>query len=315
MNDLSHLAEGYRERALWPDVDRIAWIRQDRWLGFPKAEAVRTTLQTMLDYPTRTRMPCLLVYGQTGMGKTRIIERFGAENPRGYDDSDGVASIPVVTVQLPPQPAEGEFYGELLEALGAGYSGRIGWSEGRTEVGRARHLARRLMTQVGARMLILDEINHMLACTARQQRIFLNTLRYLANDLRIPIVCTGNHEARAALLTDAALAERFDAVELTRWHDDEPFKLLLMTMSAILPLRASSELTDGRCRRAILDLSDGNTGRIFRLVETLAVRAIETGAEHITIRDLDAADLVLPSVSMKTLARRRGQARANSASV
>lgn len=80
MTDLTHLAEGYRERALRPDTERIAWIRQDRWLGFPKAETVRTTLQTMLDYPTRTRMPCLLVYGQTGMGKTRIVERFGAEN-------------------------------------------------------------------------------------------------------------------------------------------------------------------------------------------------------------------------------------------
>lgn len=79
-----------------------------------------------------------------------------------------------------------------------------------------------------------------------------------------------NHEARAALLTDAALAERFDAVELTRWADDEGFRDLLQTMGAILPLRQPSELTGERCRRGILDLSDGNTGRIFRLVESLA---------------------------------------------
>jgi hypothetical protein len=41
---MSHLAEGYRERAMWADDERIAWIRMDRWLGFPKAEAVRKTL-------------------------------------------------------------------------------------------------------------------------------------------------------------------------------------------------------------------------------------------------------------------------------
>ena len=57
-------------------------------------------------------------------------------------------------------------------------------------------------------------------------------------------------------------------------------------------------------------LTDGNTGRIFRLVETLAVRAIENGSECIEASDLDADDLVLPSVSMKVIAQRRGRARA-----
>ncbi len=169
MSDMSHLAEGYRERAMWADDERIAWIRMDRWLGFPKAEAVRKTLDGMLRYPPRTRMPCLLIYGQTGMGKSRIVERFKAENPRGFNEATGTATIPVVAVQLPPQPTDGEFYGEMLEKLGAGFAAR-------GDVHRARQLTRRLMGQVGARMLILDEINHMLACTPRQQRVFLNTL-------------------------------------------------------------------------------------------------------------------------------------------
>lgn len=306
MSDLAHLAADYRERAMWADKERIAWIRMDRWLGFPKTETVRKTLDAMLRYPPRTRMPCLLIYGQTGMGKSRIVERFEAENPRGFNDTTGTATIPVVAVQLPPQPTDGEFYGEVLEKLGAGFAGR-------GDVQRARQLTRRIMGQVGARMLILDEINHMLACTPRQQRVFLNTLRYLANDLQIPLVCTGNHEARAALLTDAALAERFDAVELVRWKNDEPLRLLMVTLAAILPRRKPSQLEEERCRTAILDLSEGNTGRIFRLVETLAVRAIENGTERIEVSDLDADDLVLPSVSMKALAQRRGRGQAKAA--
>lgn len=78
-------------------------------------------------------------------------------------------------------------------------------------------------------------------------------------------------------------------------------------------LRKPSQLEEERCRTAILDLSDGNTGRIFRLVETLAVRAIENGTEQIEVGDLDADDLVLPSVSMKALAQRRGRGRAKAA--
>lgn len=86
MSDLFHLADSYRARARWPDADRIAWIRKDRWLGFPKAEAVRKTLDAMLRYPPRTRMPCLLIYGQTGMGKARPIAERKTERLRGWPE-------------------------------------------------------------------------------------------------------------------------------------------------------------------------------------------------------------------------------------
>jgi len=300
MTALSHLAEGYRDQALWPDKERIAWVRKDRWLGFSKADSVRRMLYDLLEHPPRTRMPCLLVFGQTGMGKSHIVERFAEENPGGFDDKRGVSSIPVVAVQLPPEPTEIEFYGEILEKLGAGFAST-------SDVRRARQLTRRLMGEVGARMLILDEINHMLACTPRQQRIFLNTIRYLANDLRMPLVCTGNHEARAALLTDAALADRFDAVELVHWRHDEQLRLLMVTLAAILPLRQPSPIADDVFRGKVLDLTDGNTGRIFRLVETLAIAAIRNGTETIRPEDLDADELVLPTVSMKAIATRKGK--------
>jgi hypothetical protein len=300
MTDMSHLAEGYRERAFWPDKDRIAWIRQDRWLGFRKADAVRTMLSDLLEHPPRTRMPCLLVFGKTGMGKSHIVQRFAEENPPRFDPKTGVSTIPVVAVQLPPEPTESEFYDEILGAIGAGFAGS-------SDVKRARQLTRRLMSEVGARMLILDEVNHMLACTPRQQRIFLNTIRYFANDLRMPLVCTGNNEARSALLTDAALADRFDAVELSRWQDDEQFELLMVALAAILPLRQPSPLAEERFRAKVIDLTDGNTGRIFRLIENLAVSAIKKGTETIAPEDLDADDLVLPTVTMKEIARRQGK--------
>ncbi len=300
MTALSHLAEGYREQALWPDKERIAWIRTDRWLGFPKADAVRTMLYELLEQPPRTRMPCLLVFGKTGMGKSHIVERFAEENPRSFDKATGVTTIPVVAVQVPPEPTMDEFYSELLVELGAEFAGS-------SDLKRARQLTRRLMGEVGARMLILDEINHMLACTPRQQRIFLNTIRYLANDLSIPLICTGNHEARAALLTDAALADRFDMLELVRWQHDEQFRLLMVTLAAIIPLKQPSPLADEEFGIKVLELTDGNTGRIFRLIENLAIRAIGQGRETIGPEDLDADDLVLPTVTMKEIAKRQGR--------
>jgi hypothetical protein len=63
-------------------------------------------------------------------------------------------------------------------------------------------------------MLIVDEVHSILAGTFREQRIFLNAIRFLANELRIPLVCAGTHEAKQALMTDQQLADRFEAFEL-----------------------------------------------------------------------------------------------------
>ena len=58
-------------------------------------------------------------------------------------------------------------------------------------------------------MLIIDEIHSLLAGTFREQRIILNAVRFLANDLQMPLVCLGTEEANQALMTDQQLAESF----------------------------------------------------------------------------------------------------------
>ncbi len=74
----------------------------------------------------------------------------------------------------------------------------------------------RLMRAVDVYILLLDEIHNILAGTFRKQRIVLNTLRYLSNDLKISLVCFGVEEAREAIIGDVQLARRFDEYPLPR---------------------------------------------------------------------------------------------------
>src|SRR2546423_1765777 len=67
------------------------------------------------------------------------------------------------------------------------------------------------------RMLIIDEIHHVLAGSLLQQHNFLNTIKHLSNELQIPIVGVGTREAFNALQTDPQLANRFEPVFLPRW--------------------------------------------------------------------------------------------------
>ena len=303
MSDYEHLLPPYRQQAALSDAERIAWIRADRWLDLDQARAALGRLEDLLAYPPRDRMPCLLLYGDTGMGKTKIVRKFLRDHPASFDQRTGVTTMPVVAMQMPAEPVERDIYSELLAALGA-----PGPTDGTTH--RLKEVCRRLLRSMGVRMLIIDEIHAMLAGSFRQQRVFLNAIRFLANDLRIPLVCAGTDLARQALLTDPQLAERFEAFHLQRWKSDARLAQLLASLASILPLRRPSTLaTTATCKR-VLDLTGGVTVRIFRLIETLAVEVICTGEECITSESFEARDLVLPLVSMTHKAEARLQHRA-----
>jgi hypothetical protein len=280
-----------------PDEERIAWIKADRWIGFDQAEAALGRLSALLAYPPRERMPCLLIYGDTGMGKTKIVRKFERLHPPTVCQASGVTRRPVVVAQVPAEPVERDLYRELLASLQA--PALVGGTQA-----REKDICRALLRTVGARMIALDEVNGMLAGTFRQQRIFLNALRFLANDLRVPLVCAGTDLARQALLTDAQLAERFEAFHLKPWKNDHAFARLLKSLAGILPLRAPSDLESAAVRQRIHSLTSGVTARIFRLIETAAEAAIRSGQERLDLTSF-GDDLVLPLVSMTQSARRR----------
>lgn len=302
MSDYAHLLSAYRPQAALDDAERIAWIRADRWLETAQAAQALARLEDLLSYPARDRMPCLLLYGDTGMGKTKIIRKFLRDHPASFDAGAGITTMPVVAMQMPAEPLERDVYGELLNVLGAP-------GPANDSAYRQKEICRRLLRTMGARMLIIDEIHALLAGTFRQQRIFLNIVRFLANDLRVPLICAGTDLARQALLTDPQLAERFEAFHLERWQNDLHLSQLLSSLGGILPLRRPSQLGSAAARGRVLDLTDGVTVRIFRLIETVAVEAIRSGSEHLTADSFMSDTLVLPLVAMTRQAERRLQRR------
>jgi len=301
-----HLFPNYREQAELPDQARIDWLRRDRWISLPQAEAALDRLEELLTYPPRGRMPCLLLFGSTGMGKSEILNRFAERHAGTYDTRSGLTNMAVITVQMPPQPTEEEFYTELMLALNFGEVERFGLRS-------LRALARRTLSEFGTKVLVLDEIDKMLAGTGRQQRVFLNTIRFLTNDLSIPIVCAGTEDARIALLTDPNLADRFGAFQLVSWRNDHALRQLMISFAGLLPLRRPSQLDTQEERKKVIALTQGVTGRIFRLIEAVAIAAIRNGREMIDAASFDDEELLLPLLSMQVIASTRGSQRRKAA--
>ena len=266
--------------ALAESIDeRIYFIRSKRWIAYPKAIEILGHLNALLKHPRTTRMPSLAVYGDSGMGKSMLVEKFkddyalsAREKPRG-------PKAKLLVIELAGRPNERRLFAQILAVLGAPQNPRATIVElERTTV--------RLLGDLGVQVLVLDEIHNVLAASWREQRVVFNTLRYLSNELKLSLVCFGIMEARQAINGDVQLARRFDSVSLPRWIAGKEFEQLVLAIVRNLPLKEPSVLTVKGLRRILL-ASDGVSARIFRMLNDVAIEAIETGVERITDEALE----------------------------
>jgi Cdc6-like AAA superfamily ATPase len=93
-DELKHLQPSCRSGALLTNDERIHWLRQERWIQYPCAQRVVDRLMELVDYPPRDCMPALVIYGATGMGKTRIIQKFLRDHRAHFDKKIGRTCLP-----------------------------------------------------------------------------------------------------------------------------------------------------------------------------------------------------------------------------
>lgn len=258
--------------------DRISLIQSDIWIGFPRAEQVLDRLQNLIEAPRQTRMPGLLVHGASGIGKTMIARNLSRRYAPEYDPMAGVTHTPLLLLQAPPAPDERRFYLHILAAVGAPATAIAVRSQNVASL-EVRVIA--LLRDLGLRMILIDEVHNLLAGTHREQRRFLNVLRYLSNELEVSLVCFGVSEAVDAIRGDVQLARRLDEHHLPNWRDDSEFSNMIQTLIAAMPLEKKSNLKV-KSLRQILALTGGVTSRVFSLVKDLAIDAIRSGEECIT---------------------------------
>lgn len=284
--DLSHLHASAQPVARLPAAERVHRIRADRWIGYPKAVEAVERLETLFGWPPKQRMPNLLLVGPTNNGKSMIIERFRRQHPP-WTEPDR-EQVPVVCVQMPSEPSSLRFYTAILAALGAPLRPR-------PRVVELERLALSLLREVGARMLVVDELHNVLAGRSDTRREFLNLLRFLGNELRIPLVGVGTREAYLAVRSDDQLENRFEPFVLPTWKADEQARSLLASFAASFPLRKPSVIDTEDMASYLLARSEGTIGELAHLLTTAAVAAVESGIEAIDHRTLTMADYVGPT--------------------
>jgi hypothetical protein len=286
--DLEHLDTSAREAVALPLEARLHSIRSELWIGYPRASQIIARMEDLLLHPKTHRMPNLLLTAVTNNGKTHLLHRFAARHP-GIDDPNAEnVVVPVLLIQAPPVPDERRFLGNILEAFDVPHRPH------QTAADRMGQVLR-VLRQVQLRMLIVDEIQHVLVGASRKQGTFLNTLKYLGNDLEIPIVGAGIPEAARAIESDPQLSNRFQPAALPRWSMSKEYLQLLASFERLLPLRNPSRLTNAELANRILGMSEGTIGEVVALLRQAAVEAVRSGRELIDVELLRRLDWTAPS--------------------
>ena len=122
MAALAHLNAEARAITEFDDDRRIAHLAEDRWIDYPRAREALQELERLLRCPERTRMPGLLLHGESNIGKSMIIQKFLRAHPaREFNSDTGLLQVNVLAVEMPSAPQERRLYGQLLIALNAPY--------------------------------------------------------------------------------------------------------------------------------------------------------------------------------------------------
>ena len=274
MIDLSHIHPDYRHYAGFSAEERIHSMWEPRWIGYSVASAILERLKALLDTPRRPRMPNLLLVGGPNNGKTTIVRRFHESHGQPYVNEQQYPVKPVVIADAPPTPDEKSLHISILRQFSAPFR--------ETQPTSAlRYQAVHMLQYCKTRMLILDELHSLLAGSAAKQRVVMNAIKLLCNELNIPIVGVGTAEAVLVLHTDEQHTSRFDVVRLPKWELNTEFQRLLASFESILPLREKSSLQQPEVATLIHAFSDGVIGNVHRLLIECATAAIRSGAERI----------------------------------
>lgn len=293
----SYLTPAAQAATLLPDQERIQHLRADRWIGYTRARSTLQRLEELFNWPSKQRMPNLLIIGPTNNGKSMIIEKFRRDHlwvaVRENADHE---LIPVVVVQTPSEPSVARFYAMLLATIGAPMHPRA-------RIAELEQVTLRLLRSVQAKILVIDELHNVLAGATDVRKEFLNLLRFLGNELRIPIVGVGTKEAYLAIRSDDQLENRFGPLLLPVWEEGDELLSLLASFSAVLPLKRVSDIANEATARYILSRTEGTIGEISQLLTAAAIVAIRSGEESINQRTLGQAAYQSPTERRQTFER------------
>jgi hypothetical protein len=275
MHDYKHLDHDVLPQFELSDIDRADNMLLDRFFEHDRLAPILDYVDFLFAMPRQTRATGLIVWGSPGSGKTMLAKALLRRFPPQPAQPGQPQRLPVAGITMTGAREAKKLYERLLASMGVPDVGRYSGAD-------RERMVLKVCREADLRVLIVDEVGDVLDSTERQQIIAINTIKFLMNELQLPIIALGVENAKKAVAVNPHLSARFLDFQLPTWSDDKYLKNLLKCLERRLPLKKPSMLASRPMIDELLKVSRGNLDRIMKSVLYAAAAAVESGTEQVT---------------------------------
>ena len=235
---------------------------------------------------------CMLVTGDTGSGKTSLIEYYQKEKPNL--ENQYVSTIPILSTSLPESSTPVTAAQQLLYDLGDPFYSK---SDNIIELTAKLVI---LIKNCQVEMIIIDEFQHMIEFKTKKVLFRVaDWLKMLIVRTKIPIILFGLPYSELILQTNKQLAGRFllrQSLAPFRIKSKDNRNYFLSFLNAVdkaLPFEKSSNLTNSEIAKAMYVACKGNLRNLMVLINYAVKKSLKKGESNLSIESLKyAADIL-----------------------
>ena len=284
-----HLAPNARKMLERSPKERVDYVKKDAWIPYRAADKIICQLEDLMTHPKVARMPFLAICSRTNNGKSRLLDYFLERHPPDENVSGGAIHVPVLRIQCPGAPDESRLYDEIFRRV-------FIKARPNTSAREKQSVVFGTLADIKVQMLIVDESNFAESGTIAKQKIFLNALRALSIELKIPIAMAGTEEMLRVIRTIPAFENRAIPAFLPVWQCDLEFQQLLASFETTIPLKFASGLSKKKFAILLHSRCEGTIGELKLMLGKLTELAINSGEERITEEMVDRCGYTSPSI-------------------
>lgn len=263
------------------------------WIDYPMGRSILKRFEQIYDQPKSYRPQCCLLIGEPAAGKTTIARRFLRSVNPVNKPSETAKRMPAVYVQSPPKADAAALYSNILRNIDAPYESH--WS-----IARKQDLVLRMLTNLGTRLLIVDELHAMLAGHLNDRSVYMNVLKFLSNELQIPLIGIGTKDVNRAIQTDQQFGNRFEPIVLEPFKADKDYVRFMIQVCKHAGFDDTKVLMNKTIVPRLHAMTGGSVGETWRLVSRLIYFAETEGNGKLTADMLDKVQWVMPTLRRRS---------------